>query len=81
MEWQEIDTAPTNDRSDYFSCYVAWGPDDDQSTGDAMRYKGKWFAAGQFYVGGEHDQRQYKFKELEISPTHWMPTPEVPKAS
>lgn len=77
-EWNEISTAPKNDNSDYFSCIAAWGPAGDQSTGCAMRFKDRWFAAAQFYVGGRFDTRRYGFKELEIFPTHWMPSPEVP---
>jgi hypothetical protein len=73
--WQPIETAPFNEKSDYFFCLIAWGPDADKSTGDGMRYKDKWYAAGLFYRSMSRDERQYSFRDHEVTPSHWMPRP------
>jgi hypothetical protein len=83
-EWQDIESIPLNNKSDYSHYYVAWGPDNDKSTGHATRYKDKWFAAGEFYKGGSIDGRQYKYEELEIKPTHYLqslPSPPTVKGA
>lgn len=77
-KWRPIETAPKDDKSNYFFCTAAYGPDEDKSTGYAMRYKGEWFAALVFYNMGKHAQRQLEFREYKITPTHWMPLPPAP---
>lgn len=79
MEWFDIETVPESNKSNYFSCIVAWGPDGDKCTGYATRYKDKWFAGALFYRGGRFDQRQYEYREAAIEPTHWAHSPEPPK--
>lgn len=77
--WQPIETAPIGNNPDGFIwLMLAWGPEGDQSTGNGMRWRDKWFAAPAFYCLGQ--ERKYAFKETEIQPTHWMPLPELPAA-
>lgn len=80
--WLPIETAPANDKSDYFFCLAAWGPDEDKTTGCAMRYKDEWFAGSLFYkMMARHDEQRFEFREHRINPTHWMPKPEAPNAN
>lgn len=74
-DWRPIETAPEV-KGDYFWCFIAWGPDGDQSTGTGFRWRGKWFAAGCFYRGGS--DRQFEWQEIEVKPTHWQPLPPAP---
>jgi hypothetical protein len=76
-EWQPIETAPEV-KGDCFWCRLAWGPEDDQSSGDGFRWGGKWFAAGCFYRAGQ--DRKFEWREIEVTPTHWMPKPELPES-
>lgn len=70
--WMPIATCKPNHASKYTFCRIAWGPDDDRSEADGMRYGSEWFAASVFYAGGAN-ARQYEFKEHKVTPTHWMP--------
>lgn len=65
-----IETAPITDHG-YFFARIAWGPDEDKSTGDGVRHKGEWHAAALFYRNGQ--DRQYGFSEHRVVPTHWKP--------
>jgi hypothetical protein len=77
-EWQRIETAPEV-KGKYFFCRIAWGPEWDKCTGDGFRWKGKWFVAALFHKGSARfDECQNEFRQIEVSPTHWMPKPEVP---
>jgi hypothetical protein len=58
---------------------LAWGPEGDVSTGLGMRWGDRYFAAGAFYCLGQ--ERRYKFREIEVQPTHWMPLPAAPASS
>jgi hypothetical protein len=70
--WKLIDTAPEV-KGDYFFCLVAWGDDEDKSTGYAVRFDGKWYAGAVFHAIGQ--RRRYFIKETEVTPTHWMEFP------
>ena len=65
-----IETAPITDNG-YLFARIAWGPDEDKSTGDGVRHKGEWHAAALFYQAGQ--DRQYGFREHRVAPTHWKP--------
>lgn len=67
--WRPIAEAPEV-KGDYFFCRLAWGPDEDKSTGDGFRFEGEWFAASVFYRMSEH--RKFQFKEHKVRPTHFM---------
>lgn len=73
--WKPIETAP-EPKGDFFFCHLAWGPDDDKSTGDGFRWNGRWFAAGVFHRIGQ--ERRFEIREIEVRPTHWMPLPAAP---
>ena len=68
MAWQPIETAPRGANGIAFM-QLAWGPGDDQTTGNGMRYGDKFFAAAIFYQAGQ--DRKYGFREIEVNPTHW----------
>ena len=77
--WKPIDTAPEI-KGDYFFCDLAWGPDEDLSTGKGFRWNGRWFVAAIFYDCMARNGRQYFFREIEVTPKYWMdraasPTP------
>lgn len=72
--WQDISTAPTV-KGNYFFCRLAWGPENDRSTGDGFRWNGRWFAVGTFYKGDRFDECQYEMRQIEVQPTHWMKNP------
>lgn len=76
--WRPIETAPGDDKSDYFFAIVAWGPENDKTTGYAVRFKGEWFAGTLFYNGARYDERQFSFREHPVRPSHWVPIPEAP---
>lgn len=76
-DWQPIETAPEV-KGKYFFCRLAYGPDGDQSTSDGFRWNGRWFAAPVFYKSAPHDECQSEFRQIEVLPTHWMPTPAPP---
>ena len=69
--WQPIETAPTGKKG-WTWMNLAWGPEGDQSTGLGMRWGDRFFAAGVFYCLGQ--EKQYEIREVEVRPTHWMPT-------
>ncbi|MFL7901507.1 DUF551 domain-containing protein [Azospirillum argentinense] len=73
--WQPIDTAPKGAKG-YAWMQLAWGPDEDKATGDGMYANGKFYAVATFYCAGQ--SRQYQMREIEVSPTHWMPLPSAP---
>lgn len=52
------------------------GPEDDQTTGTGMRIGDQYFAAGSFFCHG--GDKPFEFREIEVSPTHWMPLPAAP---
>lgn len=68
-QWRPITEAPEV-AGDFFFCRVAWGPSDDMSTADAMRWQGRWFAASVFHAPGA--ERRFCFREHEVHPTHFM---------
>ncbi|VVE33927.1 hypothetical protein [Pandoraea commovens] len=77
-QWQPIETAPRGAKG---VCWMllAWGPEDDQTTGNGMRIGDRYFAAGSFFcIGGD---KPFEFREIEVSPTHWMPLPAAPAAT
>lgn len=74
-QWQPIETAPRGAKG---ICWMllAWGPEEDQATGNGMRIGDRYFAAGSFFcIGGD---KPFEFREIEVSPTHWMPLPAAP---
>lgn len=73
--WQPIDTAPKG-ANGYAFMQLAWGPEDNKSTGEGMRYGDKFFAACVFHCIGK--DRQFEFHEKEVKPTHWSPSPAAP---
>ncbi|WP_156379250.1 hypothetical protein [Rhizobium sp. Root149] len=75
--WQPIETALVGAKGVSWML-LAYGPEDDQSVSVGMRFNDQYFAAGIFYKGGGYNQRQFEFREHEVSPTHWMPYPEAP---
>jgi hypothetical protein len=79
--WQPIESAPSDKKSDYLFALIAWGPEEDKSMGEGMRYKGQWFATGVFYNGRPHDERQLVFRELRVDPSHWMTRPSLPNSN
>lgn len=70
--WQPIATAPTGAKG-YAFMRLAWGDDEDKHTGDGIRCGDRFFAAGVFYTLSPEDGRRYRFRETEVTPTHWMP--------
>jgi Lar family restriction alleviation protein len=78
--WQPVETAPET-KGKYLFCDLAFGPADDQTTANGFRWNGRWFAAGIFYKGGPNTGCQHEFRQIEISPTHWKPSPSVPALS
>jgi hypothetical protein len=74
-EWQPIETAPRGAKG-YAWMHLAWGPEHDQSTSVGMRYGDKFYASASFYCLGR--DKQYEFRETEVSPTHWKPLPTPP---
>ncbi|HDR9834681.1 TPA: hypothetical protein QDC51_001445 [Burkholderia multivorans] len=70
-DWQPIETAPRGKKG-WTWMNLAWGPEGDQSTGIGMRWGDRFFAAGVFYCLGQ--EKQYEIREVEVKPTHWMPT-------
>lgn len=77
MEWEPIETAPKGKDGIAFM-RLAWGPEDDVTTGDGMRIGDKFYAAGIFFCLGQN--KRFEFRELEVSPTHWMPSAGSPYA-
>ncbi|MGQ8632313.1 hypothetical protein ACUTJJ_12630 [Agrobacterium sp. DKPNP3] len=75
--WQDISTAPKV-KENYFFCRLAWGPENDRSTGDEFRWNGRWFAVGTFYKGKRFDECQYEMRQIEVQPSHWMPLAAAP---
>lgn len=77
--WRPIESAPEVPGK-YFFCRLAWGPEQDKSTGDGFRFEGRWYAAGNFHAPNKaYNERQNIIKELEVTPTHWQPLPQPPK--
>ena len=76
--WFPIETAPEV-KGDFLFCRLAWGPEDDKCTGDGFRWRGRWFAAAPFYAMGK--ERRFEFRELEVTPTHWMEKHPAPIAA
>ena len=77
-DWQPIDTAPKGAKG-YCWMNLAWGSEGDQSTGIGMRWGDRFFVAATFHCLGQ--EKRFEFREIEVSPTHWMPLlppPEVP---
>ncbi|MGU2415258.1 hypothetical protein [Burkholderia cenocepacia] len=74
-DWQPIETAPRGKKG-WAWMNLAWGPEGDQSTGLGMRWGDRFFAAGVYYCLGQ--EKQYEIREVEVQPTHWMPTLGVP---
>jgi hypothetical protein len=80
VAWQPIETAPVGKNPDGTTwCLLVYGPDGDQSVGHGFRWRDKWVAAGTFYRLGQ--ERKYELREVEVQPTHWMHTPELPDAA
>lgn len=75
-DWMPIESAPTGAQG-YCWMLLAWGSDDDKKTGFGMRVHDKFFASGVFYRAG--CERRYEIREVEVSPTHWMPKPKPPE--
>lgn len=78
MEWLTIDKAPEVEGK-YFFCHLAWGPEEDRSTGNGFRWNGRWFAAATFYKGGPYDQCQLQIRQIEVTPSHFMELPGAPE--
>jgi len=76
-KWQSIESVP-DVPGKYFFCRLAWGPDSDKCTGDGFRWNGQWFAAALFYKGARHDECQNEMRQIEVTPTHWMPHCDFP---
>ena len=75
--WQPIETAPKGVNGISFMG-LAWGPDDDRSTGAGMQIDGKFYAAGTFFCAGSKE-KPFEIRECEVKPTHWMPLPPAPQ--
>lgn len=73
--WLPIETAPKGAKGIAWM-QLAWGPDGDQSVGDGMRIGEKFYASGTFYCMGK--EKPFEFREIEVSPTHWMPRAAAP---
>lgn len=76
QQWMPIETAPTG-ATGYAWMMLAWGPEQDKSTGVGMRDGEKFYASATFYCLGR--DKQYEFREIEVRPTHWMPLPAAPQ--
>lgn len=74
LDWQPIETAPAV-KGKYFFCMLAWGPDDDKTTACGFRWNGRWFAAPHFYNNAPFGECQNEMRQIEVEPTHWLPTP------
>jgi len=81
-KWQPIETAPSGVARDGKKpmawMLLAW-PDGEggYNSGSGMRAGDQFFAAATFYTGGPFDGKQFTMREIEVSPTHWMPMPIV----
>lgn len=84
MTWQPIDTAPKgvsrHGKSSVRWMLLAW-PDEEGgfNTGHGMRVNDTFYSCGTFYTGGPFDGKQFSFREMEVSPTHWMPPLDAPE--
>jgi len=74
MEWQPIETAPTN------GCpiWLAYDPDDWTTTVGFYR-NGGWVVCGVFYSPNAGKPPHGFGEYLFANPTHWMPLPDPPK--
>lgn len=77
-QWQPIETAPLGAKGVSWMM-LAYGPKGDQSVSEGMRWGDKFFASGTFHKPCEFGDRPFRFKEIEVFPTHWMPLPSVPE--
>jgi hypothetical protein len=75
--WQPIETAPKG-ANGYAWMLLAWGPEEDISTGWGMRHGDKFYACGTFYC--LEQERRHQFREIEVTPTYWRPLPAAPSA-
>lgn len=75
-EWQPIETAPKG-ANGYAWMFLAWGPEEDKSTGKGMWCVDRFIACATFHAMGKTPA--FEFRQIEVSPTHWMPLPEPPQ--
>lgn len=75
--WSPIETAPKGEKGCSWML-LAWGPEEDKSTGYGMNVDGKFYASATFYCLGQ--DRLCQMREIEVNPTHWMPLPAAPEA-
>jgi len=73
--WLPISSAPKGAKG-YSWMRLAWGPEDDKCTGEGMRFGDKFYVAASFYCLNQ--EKQYQFREIEVTPTHWMPKAAAP---
>ena len=76
-QWQSIETAPQC-KGDYFWADLAWGPEDDKTTGKGFRWNNQWYATACFYRMNK--KPSFEWIELIVKPTHWKPLPPTPAA-
>lgn len=74
-EWLPIESAPKGTNG------INWMlldliKEEESFTWSGMYCKGKFYAAGVFHKGGDVP---YEFRQIEVNPTHWMPTPPLPE--
>ena len=75
--WLPIETAS---KRAWDFVLLAWGPEEDKSTGVGCFRGGKWIAAAVFYCMNKPKDEDFEFREAVVTPTHWMPRPEAPNA-
>lgn len=84
MEWQPIETAPRGTPRVTGAKGYSWMllaiPDDEGGFHcvNGMRCGDSFYAALTFHCGGPWDGKQVHLREIEVSPTHWMPLPSPP---